>query len=193
MSVTDSRELDSASSKSGDFLRGQPSPTVWVRSPQPRCLRSSRWGSKEETDMVDLEELEMADLGETETFDFEATDLEDGLYEDGLYEGGFDGEYNFESLDPEGYLYEGHDPEGTDLEWGAYETWGGYETSDLEADPFLGSLIRKASRTISRVVRRHWSRVPEAVGAAGRESRRRRHRWPDRSQYRDPDRRQGAA
>jgi hypothetical protein len=103
--------------------------------------------------MVDLEELEMADLGETDMFDFEGTDLEDGLYEDGLYEDGFDGETNFEGLDPEGYLYEGLDPEGIDPEsWGAYESWGGYETSDLEADPFLGGLLRKATRTISRVV-----------------------------------------
>jgi hypothetical protein len=103
--------------------------------------------------MVDLEELEMADLGETDMFDFEGTDLEDGLYEDGLYEDGFDGESSFEALDPEGYLYEGLDPEGTDLEWGAYESWGGYETSDLEADPFLGPRISKATRTISRAVR----------------------------------------
>ena len=94
--------------------------------------------------MVDLEELEMADLGETDMFDFEGTDFEGGLYEGGLYEGGFDGESDYEGLDPEGYLYEGLDPEGTDLEWGAYET------SDLEADPFLGPLISKATRNISR-------------------------------------------
>ena len=94
--------------------------------------------------MVDLEELEMADLGETDMFDFESTDFEGGLYEGGLYEGGFDGESDYEGLDPEGYLYEGLDPEGTDLEWGAYET------SDLEADPFLGPLISKATRNISR-------------------------------------------
>jgi hypothetical protein len=99
---------------------------------------------KEETEMVDLEELEMADLGETDMFDFEGTDFEGGLYEGGLYEGGFDGESDYEGLDPEGYLYEGRDPEGTDLEWGAYET------SDLEADPFLGPLISKATRNISR-------------------------------------------
>ena len=109
--------------------------------------------------MVDLEDLEMADLGETDMFDFESTDFEGGLYEGGLYEGGlyegglyegdlyeggFDGESDYEGLDPEGYLYEGLDPEGTDLEWGAYET------SDLEADPFLGPLISKATRNISR-------------------------------------------
>ena len=94
--------------------------------------------------MVDLEELEMADLGETDMFDFESTDFEGGLYEGGLYESGFDGESDYEGLDPEGYLYEGLDPEGTDLEWGAYET------SDLEADPFLGPLISKATRNISR-------------------------------------------
>jgi hypothetical protein len=99
---------------------------------------------KEETEMVDLEDLEMADLGETDMFDFESTDFEGGLYEGGLYEGGFDGESDYEGLDPEGYLYEGLDPEGTDLEWGAYET------SDLEADPFLGPYLRKATRNISR-------------------------------------------
>jgi hypothetical protein len=106
--------------------------------------------------MVDLEELEMADLGETDMFDFEGTDFEGGLYEGGLYEGGlyegglyeggFDGESDYEGLDPEGYLYEGLDPEGTDLEWGAYET------SDLEADPFLGPHLLKAARNISRAV-----------------------------------------
>ena len=100
--------------------------------------------------MVDLEELEMADLGETDMFDFEGTDFEGGLYEGGLYEGGlyesgFDGESDYEGLDPEEYLYEGLDPEGTDL-----ESWGGYESSDLEADPFLGPYLRKATRNISR-------------------------------------------
>ena len=99
--------------------------------------------------MVDLEDLEMADLGETDMFDFEGTDFEGGLYESGFdgesdYEGLDPEGYLYEGLDPEGYLYEGLDPEGTDLEWGAYET------SDLEADPFLGPYLRKATRNISR-------------------------------------------
>ena len=53
---------------------------------------------KEETDMVDLQELEMEDLGETDMFDFEGPDGEGGLYG-----GSFEGEGLFE----EESLFEG--------------------------------------------------------------------------------------
>ena len=60
----------------------------------------------------------MADLGETDMFDFESTDFEGDLYEGGLYEGGFDGESDYEGLDPRIPLRRPRS-RGTDLEWGA--------------------------------------------------------------------------
>jgi hypothetical protein len=88
--------------------------------------------------MVDLEYLEMADLGENDQFDFEGLDGEGGLFEE-----------EYDGFDPEGYLFEGGlDPEGTD-----FESWTtSFETSDLEADPFLGNLIKNATRKIARNV-----------------------------------------
>jgi hypothetical protein len=76
-------------------------------------------------------------------------------------------QFEFEGPDGEGYLYEaGLDPEleGIDGEAGYYEaaldpelefeSWStSMEGGDLEADPFLGGLIRKATSTIARNVR----------------------------------------
>ena len=78
--------------------------------------------------MVDLEELEMTDLGESDGFGFESLNGEGGEYEAAFdYEGG-----EFEDFEQ-------------------FETWGAsYE--DLEADPFLGDLLKTATRTVAKVV-----------------------------------------
>lgn len=78
--------------------------------------------------MVDLEELEMTDLGESDGFGFESLNGEGGEYE--------------AAFDHEGGEFE-------DFE--QFETWGeSYE--NLEADPFLGDLLKTATRTVSKVV-----------------------------------------
>ncbi|MDQ3655572.1 MAG: hypothetical protein M3457_10890 [Chloroflexota bacterium] len=76
--------------------------------------------------MVDLEELEMTDLGESDGFDYES------LYGEG-------GEFEA-SFDNEGGEFE---------EFEEFKNWGAsYE--DLEADPFIGDLVKKATRVVAK-------------------------------------------
>ena len=71
MSVTHSRELDSASSKRATFSVGSRLLPSGCGGRNPAAWFLAVGIPKEETEMVDLEELEMADLGETDMFDFE--------------------------------------------------------------------------------------------------------------------------
>jgi hypothetical protein len=78
--------------------------------------------------MWEPETLEMQELGEHEGFDFEASDENDFF---GDFEGG-----DWES--------------GSDM-FGDYESLAGASLENLEADPFLGNLVRGATKALSSV------------------------------------------
>jgi hypothetical protein len=84
--------------------------------------------------MVDLEDFEMADLEVAEGVDFEMFDMEGSEFESEMEFEGTEFE-DFEALES----------------FEDMESWGSsYE--DLEADPFLGNIIKSASRAVSKVV-----------------------------------------
>lgn len=79
--------------------------------------------------MWEPETLDLQELGEQDGFDFEASD-ENDLFSD------FEDGPSMES--------------GSDL-FNDYEAVSGASLEDLEADPFLGDLVRSATRTLNRV------------------------------------------
>lgn len=78
--------------------------------------------------MWEPETLDLQELGEHEPFDFEASE-ENDLFDD------FEDGESWES--------------GSDL-FSDYESMSGASLEDLEGDPFLGDLVRGATRTLSR-------------------------------------------